>query len=92
MAKTLLNKRKGPFHLKPLQKGGKVRKWAAGTTMKFDDAEAAGLLLYKDVVELTADGKQVGGPAGLKPVPAGAGLAGKATVPAASPDAEAAKK
>lgn len=80
MSMLLLNKRKGPFHLRPLKKGDPVREFAAGTTMTVDDAEGKALLKYTDIVQIK-EGKQVAGPAGAKPVPAGAGLAGKAQVP-----------
>ena len=85
MAKRLLlNRRKGPFHLKPLTAGGKKRVWAGGTTLSTDDAEADALLKYKDVVEVK-DGVQVAGPAGKIPVPAGTGVSGVAKdAPAAS--------
>jgi hypothetical protein len=82
MAMLLLNKRKGPFHLKPLAKGGKNRVFAGGTTLRVSDEEGAALLKYKDIVQLK-DGVQVGGPAGKTPVPSGTGVAGKATDPAA---------
>jgi hypothetical protein len=96
MTMLLLNRRKGPFDLGPAKKGGKPRHWPAGTTLTVDDDEGADLLGYKDIVQVK-DGKQVAGPAGLAPVPAGTGVSGKATEPAAAatpaaPGAPAAKK
>ena len=91
MSMLLLNKRKGPIDLKPRKKGEDVYRWAGGTTVTVEDAEGKALLNYKDVVRIV-DGKQVAGPAGLVPVPAGTGLAGKATVPAAPAAAATAKK
>ena len=77
MSMLLLNKRKGPFHLKPLADGGKPRVFQAGATMKVSDEEGAALLLYKDIVQLK-EGQQVAGPKGADPVPAGTGVSGKA--------------
>lgn len=90
MSKLILNKRTGPFHLGPASKGGQPRVFAGGTTMTVSDEEGTALCKYKDIVELK-DGKQVGGPAGKIPVPAGAGLAGKAQ-DAPKADAKDAKK
>lgn len=77
MSMLLLNKRKGPFHLKPAVEGGKPRVFAAGTTLKVSDEEGAALLLYKDIVQVK-EGQQVPGPKGADPVPAGTGVSGKA--------------
>ena len=74
---TLLNKRTGPFHLKPAKKGGPNRVFPGGTTLEVDEAEGKELLKYRDIVQLV-EGKQVKGPAGATPVPAGTGVSGKA--------------
>lgn len=74
----LLNRRSGPFHLKPLNGSKEPRVWGPGTTLTVDEEEGKKLLTYKDVVQIK-DGVQVKGGAGGKiPVPAGAGVSGKA--------------
>ena len=80
MAKMLLlNKRNGPFHLP----GNRV--WNAGTTLSVEEEEGKKLLTYKDVVQIK-DGVQVkGGVGGKIPVPAGAGVSGKAQDAPAAP-------
>ena len=81
----LLNKRAGPFHLKPLKGSKEVRVWAGGTTLSVDEEEGKKLLRYKDVVQIK-DGVQVKGGAGGKvAVPAGAGVSGKAQDAPAAP-------
>jgi hypothetical protein len=82
----LLNRRKGPFDLKPLKNGDQCRRFSGGTTITVSDEEGKALLLYKDIVQIV-DGKQVGGPVGSKPVPSGTGVSGKAV-----PSEPAAKK
>ena len=78
---TLLNKRKGPICLKPLQSSKEPRVWAGGTTIKVEEEEAKKLLNYHDVVQLKGDGVAAAKPQGAVPVPAGAGVSGKAALP-----------
>lgn len=77
MSMLLLNKRVGPFQLAPAKEGGKPRVFSGGTTLTVSDEEGKALLKYKDIVQVK-DGVQVAGPVGKTPVPAGAGVAGKA--------------
>lgn len=82
---TLLNKRKGPIHLRPLTSGGKPRVWEGGSTLKVDEDEAKKLLNYNDVVQLKGDGEAAEKADGAAPIPAGAGVSGKVAVPESGP-------
>jgi hypothetical protein len=77
MSMLLLNKRRGPFHLPPVKGSKEKRVFPGGTTLTVSDEEGSALLLYKDIVQVK-DGKQVAGPKGADPVPAGTGVSGKA--------------